>query len=141
MKTSEIFDMLVSSGLFAVLCGFVVSMLRCLKSYIDSKTAENSEKLRNINIQNAVTTAESCVTTVVLKMAQTVVDNLKESAEDGKLTEEEIAKIRANALSEITQLLGDDVISSLQAVYTDVGKWLEDKLEASVRALKSTKTA
>lgn len=141
MKTSEIFEMLVSSGLFAVLCGFVVSIIRCLKSYIDSKTAENAENLRNTNIQNAVTTAESCVTTVVLKMAQTVADDLKEKAADGKLTQEERSAIKTNALSEITKLLGDDVIASLQSVYTDVGKWLDDKLEASVRALKSDKIA
>lgn len=137
MKTSDIFEMLVNSGLFAVLCGFAVSVIRCLKSYIDTKTAENTEKLRNTNIQNAVRTAESCVTTVVLKMAQTVVDDLKENAADGKLTKEEMSEIKANALSEIKELLGDDVIASLQSVYTDVGKWLDDKLEASVKALKT----
>lgn len=137
MKSSDIFEALVESGLFAVICAFAVSLIRCLKTYIDSKTAANAEKIADANIQNAVKSAESCVTTVVLKMAQTVVDDIKENAADGKLSQEEKAAIKETALGEIQELLSDDVTASLQNVYTDVGKWLDNQLEAKIKSLKS----
>lgn len=141
MKATDIFNVLIQSGLFAVLLGLVVSAVKFAKSYIDAKTAETTAKIKDAYIKNAVSSAEDCVTTVVLKMAQTVVDDLKVKSADGKLTDDEIKQIQSDSLAEVEKLVSSDVYNTLGTVFGDTEAWIKCKIEAEVKKIKMNSTA
>jgi Flp pilus assembly secretin CpaC len=136
MDNSDIFTMLMSSGLFVVLLGLVISIIKFGKTWIDSKTAETAARIKDLNIRNAVEAAEDCVSTVVLDMAQTVVDDLKEKSADGKLTNDEIASIQKDALTRVEKLITTDVFNTIDTVFGEAQTWLKFKIEAEVKKLK-----
>lgn len=141
MKLTELFNILIQSGLFAVLLGLVISAIKYAKAYIDTKTAEATAKIKDSNIRNAITTAEDCVTTVVLELAQTVTDDLKAKSADGKLTPEDAAKIKEDAVTKVQALLSDDVTNTLSTIFGDAEAWVRSKIEAAVKQLKAEHTA
>ena len=136
MTVTEVFNLFIQSGLFVVLLGLIVSAIKFAKAYIDAKTAEITSKITDTNIKNAINRAENCVTTVVLEMAQTVVDDLKSKSADGKLTDDEIKQIQADALAKVKQLVSTDVYNTLGIVFGDVEAWIKSKIEAEVKKTK-----
>lgn len=136
MKASDIFNIIVQSGLLGVLLGLVISGIKCAKAYIDAKSAEATANIKDSNIKSALNTVENCITTVVLELSQTVVDDLKASSADGKLTPDEIAKIKSDAVSKVEALLSTDVSSTLNQVFGDAQAYISSKIEAEVKKLK-----
>ena len=140
MKLADLFSLLIQSGLLAAVLGLVISGLKCAKTYIDAKTAEATAKIKDSNVQSALNAAEDCVTTVVLEMAQTVSDDLKAKSADGKLTADDAAKIKEDAVAKIQALLSDDVTNTLNTVFGDAEAWVRSKIEAAVKQLKTANT-
>jgi hypothetical protein len=136
MKITDIFNVLIQSGLLGVLLGLVISGIKFAKAYIDAKTAEIASKIKDTNIKNAITSAEDCVSTVVLEMAQTVVDDLKSKSADGKLTPDEIKQIQADALAKIEKLVSSDVFNTIDTIFGDAEAWIKSKIEAEVKKNK-----
>jgi hypothetical protein len=141
MKPTDLFGILIQSGLFGVLLGLVISGLKFAKTYIDAKTAEATAKIKDGNVKSALSAAEDCVTTVVLEMAQTVSDDLKAKSADGKLTAEDAAKIKEDAVTKVQALLSDDVTNTLNTVFGDAEAWVRSKIEAAVKRLKTANAA
>lgn len=137
MKATDVFNMLVQSGLFAVLLGFAVSGVKYGKKYIDARTLEVTAKVKDTNVKNAIDTAENCVTTVVSELTQTTVESLKKQSADGKLTPEDAAKIKADAVTKVQELLNDDVQQTINTVFGDAEKWVSSKIEAAVKKFKT----
>jgi len=71
-------------------------------------------------------------------LAQTMAEPLKAAAADGKLTAEDAANIKATAISKVQSLLSDDVQNTLHTLFGDGEAWLSSKIEAAVRALKTS---
>ena len=132
----KIFDYVVQSGLLVALLGFAVSAIKYGKQGIDAKTKESTVKIKDTNTRHAVDTVENAATTVVYKMAQTTVDDLKEKAADGKLTADEIAQLKADSLAEVKQLVGTDVVNTIQTVFGDAEAWITAKIECAVKSMK-----
>jgi hypothetical protein len=140
MKTADVFNVILQSGLLGVLLGLVVSGVKCAKTYIDTKTAESASKIKDTNINNAVNISENCVSTVVLEMAQTVVDDLKAKSADGKLSPDEIQQIKSDAINKVQTLISTDVYNTLGSVFGDANAWIKSKIEAAVKELKANTT-
>ena len=71
-------------------------------------------KSKNIDITDKeIESIQNIVLKVVKYLNQTVVDKLKESSEDGKLTPEQANNVREKALHMIYALLGDDRVQEL----------------------------
>lgn len=71
-------------------------------------------KSKNIDITDKeIESIQNIVLKVVKYLNQTVVDKLKESSEDGKLTPEQANNVREEALQMIYALLGDDRVQEL----------------------------
>lgn len=141
MTAEKIFNILIESGIFGLLVGLVVSVIKYVKALIDAKTAEITANIKDTKIKSAISSAEDCVTTVVLEMAQTVVDDLKAKSADGKLTEDEIKAIKAAAFEKVKKLISGDIYATLSTVFSDVEAWLKCKIEAEVKKLKMTSAA
>lgn len=141
MTADKIFGILIESGIFGLILGLVVSLIRYAKAMIDAKTAEISANIKDSKIRSAISSAEDCVTTVVLEMSQTVVDDLKAKSADGKLTDDEIKAIKSDALEKIKKLISGEIYNTLSTVFGDVEAWLNCKIEAEVKKLKLTSQA
>lgn len=135
MNEAQIVNTVISSGVLAAVLGLVLSAAKYAKALVDAKTTEVTAKIKNANVKHAVSTAEDCATTVAYKMAQTVVDDIKAKSEDGKLTAEEAAQIKANALAEVKKILSEDTINAVHAEFDDADAWLTSKIEAAVKQL------
>lgn len=136
MKVEDLLNFLIQSGLLVALLGLGASVIKFAKTYIDAKTAEATAKINDANIKNAISVAEDCVTTVVSELAQTTVDNLKAKSVDGKLTTEEAAQIKADAIAKVKSLLSEDVQETISTIFGDVEQWISSKIEAAVKESK-----
>lgn len=135
MNEAQIVNTVISSGLLAAVLGLVLSAAKYAKTWVDAKTTEVTAKIKNATVKHAVSTAEDCATTVAYKMSQTVVDDLKAASADGKLTAEEAAQVKANALAEVKTILSEDVINTVHTEFGDADAWLTSKIEAAVKQL------
>lgn len=140
MKASDVCNLLIQSGLLGVFAGLAVTGLKHLKAIADAKTAEVTAKIKDANVKNAINSAEDCATTVVLELSQTSVEDLKAKSADGKLTAEDAAQIKADAVAKVQALLSDDVVNTLNTIYGDGQAWLSSKIEAAVKKLKASAT-
>lgn len=136
MNSNEILDIIIKSGLLSVLLGLVISLIKFAKTYIDNKTKETSAKIKDQTTRESIDIVESCITTVVLELSQTIVDDLKDKAADGKLTDEEKASVRNLAVAKVQQLMTDEVYTTLGEVFGNTEKWIEEKIEAEVKKIK-----
>lgn len=71
-------------------------------------------------VQLATDEAKDAAITTVLELQQTVVDDLKAAAVDGKLTKEEIAKLKNDLLSMSMAKLSDTSVKILTAASVDI---------------------
>lgn len=137
MNSNEILDIIIKSGLLSVLLGLVISLIKFAKVYLDNKTKETSVKIKEETVKKSIELVESCITTVVLELSQTIVDDLKDKSADGKLTDEEKVNIRNLAVEKVKQLMTDDVYTTLDEVFGSAEKWIIEKIEAEVKKIKS----
>lgn len=89
-------------------------------------------------VQIAVDEAKNAAITTVLELQQTVVDDLKAAAVDGKLTKEEIAKLRNDLLSMSMAKLSDASVKVLTAAGVDISAIITGAAEAMVGQMKGS---
>lgn len=133
---NNITNIILNSGILATLLGLLGSAITLGKKALDAKAAQLEAQVKDANIRNALTTAESTISAVVGETAQTTVDAIKSVSADGKLTPDDAQKIKDAAASKIRQLMSDNVYASLHSVIADVDAWIESKIEAAVKELK-----
>lgn len=100
-------------------------------------------KSKGIEISDSEMEAiQNIIMKVVKYFNQTVVYNLKADSEDGKLTDEQAAKIRDEAMQMIIMILGDNRIKSLIGkygnTYAEVVEYLHVLLENAVLDAKES---
>ena len=89
-------------------------------------------------VQIAVDEAKNAAITTALELLQTVVDDLKAAAVDGKLTKEEIAKLRNDLLSMSMAKLSDASVKVLTAAGVDISAIITGAAEAMVGQMKGS---
>ena len=88
-------------------------------------------------VQIAVDEAKNAAITTALELQQTVVDDLKASAVDGKLTKEEIAKLKNDLLAMSMAKLSDASVKVLTAAGVDISAIITGAAEAMVGNIKT----
>ena len=83
-------------------------------------------------VQLATDEAKDAAITTVLELQQTVVDDLKAAAVDGKLTKEEIAKLKNDLLSMSMAKLSDTSVKILTAAGVDISAIITGAGEALI---------
>lgn len=87
-------------------------------------------------VQLATDEAKDAAITTVLELQQTVVDDLKAAAVDGKLTKEEIAKMKNDLLSMSMAKLSDTSVKILTAAGVDISAIIAGVGEALIGKMK-----
>lgn len=88
------------------------------------------KKLQTVKL--ATDEAKDAAITTVLELQQTVVDDLKAAAVDGKLTKEEIAKLKNDLISMSMAKLSDTSVKILTAAGVDISAIIKGAGEALV---------
>lgn len=86
-------------------------------------------------VQLATDEAKDAAITTVLELQQTVVDDLKAAAVDGKLTKEEIAKLKNDLISMSMAKLSDTSVKILIAAGVDISAIIAGVGEALIQKL------
>ena len=89
-------------------------------------------------VQLATDEAKDAAITTVLELQQTVVDDLKAAAVDGKLTKEEIAKLKNDLITMSMAKLSDTSVKILTAAGVDISAIIAGAAETMVGQMKGT---
>lgn len=93
------------------------------------------KKLQTVQI--ATDEAKDAAITTVLELQQTVVDDLKAAAVDGKLTKEEIAKLKNDVISMSMAKLSEASIKVLTAAGADISAIITGAAESAINEIKN----
>lgn len=95
-----------------------------------------SKKLQTVKM--ATDEAKDAAITTVMELQQTVVDDLKAAAVDGKLTKEEIAKLKSDLLSMSMTKLSDTSVKILTAAGVDISAIIAGAGEALIKQMHTS---
>ena len=115
--------------LFIVLIGFGIG-------YLQAKVQEIKHKATRESLQAALAEAEYQAANAVKAVQQTLVDNFREAAEDGKLTDEEKQLALETAKEAFLNSISVGALDTLKSAVWPVEEWRTGLLEAKVLELK-----
>lgn len=107
-----------------------------ITSFIKTKSTELIDKVQNEKVKKYLELSRDNALIVVNSLNQQLVNDLKASHEDGKLTEDEIKQIASEALLNMYAMVSDDVIETLRLVYKDVDLLFTNLIEEAVGETK-----
>ncbi len=105
-------------------------------AYLQAKVQEIKHKAARDSVQAALAEAEYQAANAVKAVQQTLVDNFREAAEDGKLTDEEKQLALQAAKEAFLNSISVGALDTLKAAVGPVENWLAELLEAKVLELK-----
>lgn len=113
--------------------GLIVAwVVKELSSFLRAQTQKLKEANKYAVLNKYIDITLSAVLDVVQVTNTTVVNDLKEAAIDGKLTDEEKDIILNNAVHEILSSLSDEVKDTISAIYGDLPTWIKLQINKAV---------
>lgn len=110
----------------------------CIVVFMLIVYVNNLLKERGIDITKSTSIdLENLIIKVVRYINQTVVDNMKEQSENGKLTDSQIADVKNKALSMIYELINSDMMNYLIDNFNDYEPYVEMLIENAVVMTKN----
>lgn len=116
-----------------IAASLVLALIGVLGAWLSKLLAD---KIKLANIKDGVKIVESAAEQTVLELKQTVVDDLKAAAEDGKLTKEEIADLGAKLISTTIRKLSVSVLDLLAKAKIDIVALIKSAGEAFIAEIK-----
>lgn len=130
-----IVNALIESGV-QVLAALVTALIGVAGTWI---TVQIGKVKQLQTVQIAVDEAKNAAITTALELQQTVVDDLKAAAVDGKLTKEEIAKLKNDLLSMSMAKLSNASVKVLTAAGVDISAIITGAAESAIGSIKNSK--
>jgi len=90
------------------------------------------QKTKSDMAKNALTQVDQIVGAVVGQLSKTVAEGLKKTAADGKLTNEQKASLKNQALDQINGLISQGVNKMAARSVTDLQEYINHKIEEQV---------
>lgn len=112
----------------------VISAIGILGTFILNKINKN-QNLKNIG--EATYQVIEAAQETVRRLQQTMVDGMKELAEDGKLSPEQIAQLKEETLRITLENLGSPILDLLLAAKVDVAGLITNAAEAYIHEMKN----
>ena len=112
---------------------FALMLIGVAGTWLTAKIAKRNELA---NIAAATAEATDAARRVVLELQQTVVEGMKASCEDGKLSDSEIEQLSALLLHKAMAQLSEPAKNVLAAAGKDVSAIIQSAGEATILAIK-----
>lgn len=129
-------EILITIG--GVLTALILAGLRQLAKALTNWVGQ---KVSNEKVKGALILGTDAVVQAVAEVQQVVVNELKAAAADGKLTSEEITKVKNLALEQAKRNLGANGMKLIQAALgfsvAQVEQWLSGRIEAVIAENKN----
>ena len=126
---------LIDSGV-QILAALAVALIGVGGTWLTAKIGK-VKQLQTVQI--ATNEAKDAAITTVLELQQTVVDDLKAAAVDGKLTKEEIEKLKNDVLSMSMAKLSNASVKVLTAAGVDISAIITGAAESAIGSIKNAK--
>lgn len=121
-------DVLIQYGV-EILVTLTVALIGVVGAWLAKVLAQKIELSNIASAQKEVTTAAQ---DTVLELKQTIVDGLKEAAEDNKLTKEEIAELGVKLLTMTMPKISASTIKLLEAAKVDISAMIKSVAESFI---------
>lgn len=128
-----IVNALIENGV-QVAASLVVALIGVAGTWLSIQIGK-AKKLQTVKM--ATDEAKDAAITTVMELQQTVVDDLKAAAVDGKLTKEEISKLKNDLLSMSMTKLSDTSVKILTAAGVDISAIIAGAGEALIKKMKN----
>ena len=129
-----IVNALIENGV-QVAVSLVVALIGVAGTWLSIQIGK-AKKLQTVEM--ATDEAKDAAITTVMELQQTVVDDLKAAAGDGKLTKEEIAKLKSDLLSMSMTKLSDTSVKILTAAGVDISVIIAGAGEALIKQMHTS---
>lgn len=126
---------LIDSGV-QILVALAVALIGVGGTWLTSQIGK-VKQLQTVQI--ATNEAKDAAITTVMELQQTVVDDLKAAAVDGKLTKEEIAMLKNDLLSMSMAKLSNASVKVLTAAGVDISAIITGAAESVIGSIKNAK--
>lgn len=133
---------LVSLGV-VVVCGAISVATAYISSYmkkLSEKAKIESEKLQNETqrelVNKAIDRTNQLVTTNVIKAQQTLVKEIKEKAEDGRIDKRDLRDVAVAVKENVLTQLSDKAKDLVTTEIKDLDEYIEAQIEVSLATLK-----
>lgn len=123
--------------LTAALAAAMITGISFGVKWLLSKTKGIENDTARKMLESALENAERVGHKAVMAVNQQFVDDLREAAEDGKITKDEAKKAMGKAKDKFLNVIDDKSLKILENSLGSVDDWLEDFLEAQLGQLKS----
>ena len=124
--------------LYAVITAALPILASYLVKFVQTKAAEIQAGITDTKRKALLVTVTQMISDAVTQTNQTFVDSLKAS---GKWTDTTAKQAFEQTKTTVTKLLTADAKALLAALYGDADAWLDTKIEALVKTLKSESAA
>lgn len=129
----QLWNAIINSGLLLALLtavgGVVTALFKYGTAWVEARTA----KIKDEHVRAAMQQIEEAASAAVAQTAQQEGDVLKAAAVNGKLTLEQAAQLKTNAIARVKSFLTDNVVSLAKKNVGNVDAWIESLVEQAVR--------
>lgn len=105
------------------------------KARAETKKIESESQRKLIN--GAIERLDQLVTTNVVKMEQTLVKEIKNTSEDGKIEKEELKSIAEKVKADVLFQLADESKELIKVQIEDLNGYIEAQIEYSLASIKN----
>ena len=127
-------------GVLSVSVPAIVALLIYLTpkitSFIKTKSTEIIDSIQNEKVKKYLEILRDNAVIIVNSLNQQIVNDLKASHADGKLTEEEIKQIASEAILNMHAMTSEDVKETMKTVYNDLDLLFTNLIEEAVGKVK-----
>lgn len=124
-------------GVLSIISVTVVSYLNLLKKKVVAYIQNMSDEKARKSLEAAINKASELVTNVVTALEQEEKQEILKAIEDGKVTRDELFKLKDIAIDKVIDLLGDETIKVLQDAFGDVTEYIANLVSTKVYDLKA----
>ena len=126
------YEIIMETGV-EIVATLLLTLIGVLGTWLTAKISKQKEL---VNIATATGEVVNAAQITVLELQQTVVDGLKASHEDGKLTDEEIAELGYMLINKTVEKMSDSAVNLLVSAGVDISALIKGAGEAMIKRMK-----
>ena len=132
---SKILEILLSAAVPAI-TALLLWLVSKLIKFFDTKVNEIKTRVKNETLVKYIDIVAINAKNIVMSLNQTMVEDLKAAASDGKLTKEDALNIKTKALTLLTNTVSEDMKQVLEESFGDLHAYLDTLIEKTVAEVK-----
>lgn len=127
------FKEMIEQVMYTVITGILPVVTVFIVTYLKTKVKENTEKIKNDELQKYLDAATEAISIAVITISQTYVDSMKKAGTFDEAAQKEAKRM---AIEKAKELITEDTRKAIEMLYSDFDKYLDAMIESIVRESK-----